>query len=222
MSTKKTKQIKTKNKTKQIKNTLLSMQSHIFTYHFYTNHVNELGNIFLFVIFWVDIYLYAPFSTSLNTLLRSSRADKLLNSICPIVILFTSFALPSTDKFAEKMSNSPDTCLSTLSIFFFFSPPYFGKTFLGERKQPGFFNIVSIIPFTFSYDKICPFLSPLSFSPPLFFFPFLLLFFNLLLLLQIPLLKNAFAYNYATYVKRKPSFFLHMYSNNPKSCCPSS
>jgi hypothetical protein len=31
--------------------------------------------------------------------------------------LFTSLALPSNDKFAEKMSNSPDTCLSTFSIF---------------------------------------------------------------------------------------------------------
>jgi hypothetical protein len=37
--------------------------------------------------------------------------------MCPIVILFTSLALPSNDKFAEKMSNSPDTCLSTFSIF---------------------------------------------------------------------------------------------------------
>jgi len=101
------------------KNTLLSMQSHIFTYHFHTNHVNELGNIFLFVIFWVDIYLYAPFSTSLNTLLHSSKAEKLLNSICPIVILFTSLALPSNDKFAEKMSNSPDNCLFTFFIFLF-------------------------------------------------------------------------------------------------------
>ncbi len=40
------------------KKPLLSMQSHIFTYHFHTNHVNELGNIFPFVIFWADICIY--------------------------------------------------------------------------------------------------------------------------------------------------------------------
>ena len=119
------------------------------------------------------------FSTSLNTLLHSSKAEKLLNSICPIVILFTSLALPSNDKFAEKMSNSPDTCLSTFSIFIL---GILGKTFLGERKQPWVLNIVSIIPSTLSYDKICPFLSPLSFSPPLFF-SFLLLFLTYLFII---------------------------------------
>ncbi len=63
------------------------------------------------------IYMHAPFSTSLDTLLRSSKAEKLLNLICPIVQLFTSFALPSTDKFAGKNVQLPDTCLSTFSIF---------------------------------------------------------------------------------------------------------
>ena len=139
------------------------MQSHIFTYHFHTNHVNELGNIFLFVIFWVDIYLYAPFSTSLNTLIHLSKAEKILKSICPIGILFTSFTLPSsTDKFAEKMSNSPDNCLFTFSIFLF---RILVKHFLGERKQPGVLNIVLIIPFTFFfYDKNMSFFSPCSFD----------------------------------------------------------
>ena len=163
------------------KNTLLSMQSHIFTYHFHTNHVNELGNIFLFVIFWVDIYLYAPFSTSLNTLLHSSKAEKIVKSICPIGILFTSFTLPSsTDKFAEKMSNSPDNCLFTFSIFLF---RILVKHFLGERKQPGVLNIVLIIPFTFfSMIKICPFFRLVLFTA-LFPAPFLLLFLTYLFII---------------------------------------
>jgi hypothetical protein len=153
------------------------MQSHIFLYHFHTNHVNELGNLFLFVIFWLDIYLYAPFATSLKTLLHSSKAEKLLNSICPIVILFTSFALPSTDKFAEKISTPRPFYL------LYFSPPYFGKTFLGERKQPAVLNIVLIIPFTFSYDKNMSLFFALFFSRLSFplFLSFPLTIFNLLI-----------------------------------------
>jgi hypothetical protein len=119
------------------------------------------------------------FPTSLDTLFRSSKAEKQLNLICRIVLLFTLFTLPSTDKLAEKMSNSPDT-----SPFYllYCSPPYFAKTFLGERKQPWDLNIVSIIPSTLSFHKICLFLSPLSFSPPLFF-PFLLLFLTYLFII---------------------------------------
>ena len=105
-----TTQIKTK------KNTLLSMQSHIFTYHFHTNNVNELETFSIYNHLGRCIYIHAPFSTSLDTLLRSSKAEKLLNLICPIVLLFTSFALPSTDKFAGKNVQLPDTCLSAFSI----------------------------------------------------------------------------------------------------------
>jgi hypothetical protein len=173
---KKTKQIKTKQNNK--KNTLLSMQSHIFTYHFHTNHVNELGNIFLFVIFWVDMYLYAPFSTSLNTLLHSSKAEKLLNSICPNVILFTSFALPSTDKFAEKMSNSPETCLSTFSIFLL---RILVKHFWGKETARCPQYCVHYTFHFFSMIKICPFFCLVLFVP--LFPPFLLLFLTYLFII---------------------------------------
>ena len=135
------------NDTNQNKNnTLLSLQSHIFTYHFHTNNVNELETFSIGNHLSGYIYMHAPFSTSLDTLLRSSKAEKLLNLICPIVLLFTSFALPSTDKFAENNVQLPRHLPFYL---LYFSSPYFGKTFFGERKKPGVLNIVLIIPFTF-------------------------------------------------------------------------
>ncbi len=134
-------------KKKHEQNPTIHAITYIFAYHFHTNHVNELGNIFPFVIFWVDIYLYAPFSTSLSTLLRSSKVEKLLISICPIILLFTSFTLPSTDKFAVKHVQLPRHFASLSSLFFFLR--ILVKTFLGERKQPGALHIVLIISLTF-------------------------------------------------------------------------
>ena len=123
--------------TKQIKTKKTPfMQSHIITYHFHTNNVNELETFFsLCNHLGGYIYMHAPFSTSLDTLLHSSKAEKLLNSICPIVILFTSFALPSTDKFAEKNFNSLNTCLSTFSIFIL---RILVKHFWGKGNSHGF------------------------------------------------------------------------------------
>jgi hypothetical protein len=67
----------------------------------------------------------------------------------------------------------------------YFSPPYFGKTFLGERKQPVVLNIVLIIPFTFSYDKNMSLFLPCSFRASLFlyFSLFLLLFLTYLFII---------------------------------------
>jgi hypothetical protein len=49
--------------------------------------------------------------------------------------LFTSFALPSTDKFAEKNFNSLNTCLSTFSIFIL---RILVKHFWGKGNSHGF------------------------------------------------------------------------------------
>ena len=156
------------NDTNQNKKTPYYPCNHIYSHITFTQITSMNLKHFPFVIIWADIYMHAPFSTSLDTLLRSSKAEKLLNLICPIVLLFTSFALPSTDKFAEKNVQLPRHLPFYL---LYFSSPYFGKTFFGERKKPGVLNIVLIIPFTFSYDKnmslfVALFFSRLSF--PLF------------------------------------------------------
>jgi hypothetical protein len=107
--------------------------SHIYSHISFTQITSmNLKHIFLCNHLGGYIYMHAPFSTSLDTLLRSSKAEKLLNLICPIVLLFTSFALPSTDKFAEKMSNSPDTCLS---FFYIFLLRILVKKFLGKGNS---------------------------------------------------------------------------------------
>jgi hypothetical protein len=84
------------------------------------------------------------------------------------------------------MSNSPDNCLFTFSIFLF---RILVKHFLGERKQPGVLNIVLIIPFTFFfYDKNMSFFFALFFSrlssppPPLTIFNLLIYYYLFLYL----------------------------------------
>jgi hypothetical protein len=144
--------------------------------------------------------------------LHSSKAKKLLNLMCPIVLLFTSFTLPSIDKFAEKnVQLLPQTL--RLSTFYIFFLRILVKTFYRERKPPGVLNVVLIIPFTFPMIKYVPFFA-LFFSPPFPFFHLPLIIFNLLLLLFIPILKMP--------LLTTTLHMLNVYSINPESCCSSS